>query len=51
MNGNSKKELILCDYCQIGKDASQIYTTRKQFAGCKIVDILQSVTQLTVSTV
>ncbi|XP_023180046.1 zinc finger protein CG2199 isoform X2 [Drosophila hydei] len=45
MSGNVKKELILCDYCQIGKDSNQIYTTRKQFAGCKIVDILQNVTQ------
>ncbi|EDW18706.1 zinc finger protein CG2199 [Drosophila mojavensis] len=48
MSGYSKKELILCDYCQIEKDANQIYTARKQFAGCKIADILQSVTQLTI---
>ncbi|XP_064540151.1 zinc finger protein indra [Drosophila montana] len=48
MSGNAKKELILCDYCQIAKDGNQIYTNRKQFAGCRIVDILQSVTQRTI---
>ncbi|XP_030570222.1 zinc finger protein CG2199 [Drosophila novamexicana] len=48
MSGNTKKELILCDYCQVAKDGNQIYTNRKQFAGCRIVDILQSVTQRTI---
>lgn len=51
MTDNAKKELVLCDYCQLEKDGSQIYTTRKNFAGLKIVDILETMSQLSVSTV
>ncbi|KAH8415646.1 hypothetical protein KR222_007208, partial [Zaprionus bogoriensis] len=49
MTNNAKKEQqVLCDYCQIEKDGNQIYTTRKQFAGLRIVDILQTITQLSI---
>lgn len=51
MSKNAKKEAVLCDYCQLEKDGSQIYTARKQFAGLKIVDILETMSQLSVSTV
>ncbi|EDV96402.1 zinc finger protein CG2199 [Drosophila grimshawi] len=48
MATKTKKEIIQCDYCNIEKDANYIYTARKQFAGCKIIDILQIVTHRTI---
>ncbi|XP_034481064.1 zinc finger protein CG2199 [Drosophila innubila] len=45
---SSKKELILCNYCKTEIEGKQIYTTRMQFAGSKIIDILQTVAQCTI---
>jgi len=47
----TKKELIQCNYCKTEIEGKQIFTTRMQFAGSKIIDILQTIAQCTVSTV
>ncbi|KAH8302992.1 hypothetical protein KR044_012897, partial [Drosophila immigrans] len=46
MSGTTQKPLIPCDYCKVEKDGTQMYTGRKQFAGCRIVDILEIVTKV-----
>ncbi|EDW78845.2 uncharacterized protein Dwil_GK12499 [Drosophila willistoni] len=45
---NAVKKGILCNFCQIEKDASLIYTAKKVFAGRKVIDLLQTVSQRSV---
>ncbi|KAH8372398.1 hypothetical protein KR093_011348, partial [Drosophila rubida] len=45
MSDNIKKTSF-CDYCKNEKDANQVFTSRKNFLGHRIIDILEVVTKV-----